>query len=167
MIPSVIEFTPGRPLDSGIVRAGSMLGARAFVEMLRAVQAGEIGLMTILNRKANWAPRQIKSRLPMVVLIGDDYGDSSAPERWRCSISAIAWARFAIVHGTGAEAWHYACGIKAAERTGRCLFVETGSNQVAAWVSAIAPREIPGLMIIPPDGRTHPSQSKANTGAGA
>lgn len=118
MIPPIIGFTPGRRLHDGIVRAGSMPGARGFVELLREVQVGRIGLTAILNRKASWAPRLIKSRLPMVVLIGDDDGNSSPPVRWRCSISAMAWARFVVVHGTGAEAGRYAREIEAAERTG-------------------------------------------------
>jgi hypothetical protein len=159
VIPPIIEFAPGPRLDAGLARVGDMPGARGFAELLRAVQAGRIGLSAILNRKANWTARMIKSRLPMVVLIGDDHGNSSAPDRWRCSISAIAWARFAVVHGTGGEASHYARGIEAAEWTGRCLFVETGSDQVAAWVSAIAPRGIPGLMIIPPAGQVHPREA--------
>jgi hypothetical protein len=71
-------------------------------------------------------------------------------------MAAIAWARSAIVHGTGAERWHYQEAIRAAEHTGRCLFVETDSGHVASWVAALAPRQIPALSIIPPAGVTHP-----------
>ena len=94
--------------------------------------------------RRNRSPHDLRTKLPTVVLIGDDHGDSRDPSAWRCSISAISWARAAIVHGTGAMAWHYAEAVRAAELTGRCLFVETDSDHVAAWLSAIAPRQIRG-----------------------
>lgn len=74
--------------------------------------------------------------------------------------AAIAWARFAIVHGAGAESWHCQEAIRGAEHTGRCLLVETDSDHVAAWMAALVPRAIPVLNIIPRDGK-HPIEPTA------
>jgi hypothetical protein len=153
---SVAEITRGPRLKSALTWASSRPDGAAFAEMLRAVDAERIGLTIIMNRRTNWTPRSLKSRLPTIVLIGDDAGDSRNPDEWRCSMSAIAWARSAIVHGTGAQAWHYAEAVRAAELTGRCLFIETDSAHAPAWAASILPRGIPGLSIIPPNGGVHP-----------
>jgi hypothetical protein len=126
------------------------------VELLRAVSEKRIALALVLNRRATWTPRLLKSSLPTVCLLGDDAGDSRNPDEWRAGISVIAWARSAIVHGTGASAETYREAIRGAEATGRCLLVETDSAHVNAWVRAIAPREIPVLICIPPKGGQHP-----------
>jgi hypothetical protein len=157
----VIDFTPCRRLDIAIARCATDPDAQGFLELLRAVRAGRISLTAILNRRAVWTPRSIKSRLPVVILISDDNGDSRDPCEWRCSISAIAWSKCALIHGTGGERWHYAEAIKAAQLTGRCLLVETDSSHVAAWSASIAPRQIPMLHIIPPAGCHHPVDAQA------
>jgi hypothetical protein len=165
MTPAVVDFTKCPNLGASIAWASTQPGAEGFTELLRATAAGRIALTAIMHRKARWSPHDLTSRLPTVVLIGDDKGNSRDPADWRCSMAAIAWARAAIVHGCGAERWHYGEAIKAAEVTGRCLFVETDSDHVAAWVSAIAPRNIPpGLSIIPREGQKHPIPAGASGG---
>jgi hypothetical protein len=154
--PAILNFTPGPTLDSAIARAARDPDGVGFREHLRAVAAGRIALTAVMHCRVAWTPRSLKSSLPTIVLIGDDHGDSRNPDEWRCSKSAIAWARAAIVHGTGAQAWHYQEAIRVAELTGRCLFIETDSDHVASWASALAPRQIPGLSIIPPTGQRHP-----------
>lgn len=156
MTPSIVDFTSCPNLGDAIRWAGHRPGGEGFAELLRATAAGRIAFTAVLHRKAKWSPHDLRTKLPTVVLIGDDHGDSRDPSAWRCSISAISWARAAIVHGTGAMAWHYAEAVRAAELTGRCLFVETDSDHVAAWLSAISPRQIPGLSLIPPAGQRHP-----------
>lgn len=155
-IPHIVHFHETPNLSKAIAWASAQSGAEGFTELLRATAAGRIALVAVLHRKAKWSPHDLKTKLPIIVLIGDDKGNSRDPADWRCSMSAIAWARSAIVHGTGAQAWHYAEAIRAAEKTGRCLFIETDSNHVAAWAAAVAPRGIPGLSIIPPAGQRHP-----------
>jgi hypothetical protein len=140
----VIDFLPGPRLEEALARTSS-----------RQDGAG-ISLTAVMHRREPWSPRSLKSSLPTVVIIGDDRGDSCDPDEWRCSISAIAWARAAIVHGTGAQAWHYAEAVRAAEMKGRCLFVETDSAHAPAWTAAIRPRGIPGLTFTPPNGEVHP-----------
>jgi hypothetical protein len=151
-----VDFLPGPRLDQAVARASSQPAGQGFAVMLRAAAAKRIRPTAILNRRAVWTPRALKSSLPTVVLIGDDAGDSRDPDEWRCAISAIAWAKAAIVHGTGAQTWHYAEAIRAAKLMGRCLFVETDSAHAPAWAAAIQPRGIPGLSIIPPNGGVHP-----------
>jgi hypothetical protein len=154
--PAIVNFTPGPTLDSAIAWTARNAAGVGFREHLCAVAAGRIALTAVMHRRVAWTPRSLKSSLPTIVLIGDDHGDSRNPDEWRCSMSAIAWARAAIVHGTGAQAWHYQEAIRGAELTGRCLFIETDSDHVASWVAALAPRQIPVLSIIPPGGATHP-----------
>jgi hypothetical protein len=153
---SVADITRGPRLTSALEWASSRPDGAAFGEMLHAVDAGRIALTVIINRRAVWTPRALKSSLPTIVLIGDDHGDSRDPDEWRCSMSVIAWSRCAIVHGTGATAAHYAEAVRAAEVTGRCLFIETDSAHASAWAAAIMPRGIPCLSIIPPGGGVHP-----------
>jgi hypothetical protein len=150
--PAIINFTPGPALDSALAWTARDPAGIGFREHLRAVAAGRIALTAVMHRRVAWMPRSLKSSLPTIVLIGDDHGDSRNPDEWRCSMSAIAWARSAIIHGTGAQAWHYAEAVRAAELTGRCLFIETDSAHVAAWLETIMPRQIPVLSIAPPPG---------------
>jgi hypothetical protein len=156
MTLTVVDFTKCPNLGDAIRWAAGRPEGAGFTELLRATAAGRIALTAILHRKAKWSPHDLNTKLPTVVLIGDDHGHSRDPAAWRCSMAAVAWARSAIIHGCGAERFHYQQAITAAEVTGRCLFVETDSDHVAAWVSVIAPRGIPGLSIIPRAGKKHP-----------
>jgi hypothetical protein len=155
MIP-VATITRGPQLTSALRWSENRPGYAAFGELLLAVDAGRIALTVLMNRRVSWTPRSLKSSLPTIVLVGDDHGDSRDPDEWRCSMSVIAWARSAIVHGTGAQVWHYKEAIRAAELTGRCLFIETDSRHAPAWAAAIMPRRIPCLSVIPPAGGVHP-----------
>lgn len=157
--PHVLDFSRNPNLSASIAWASTQPGGEGFTELLRATAAGRIALIAIMHRKAKWSPHDLKSKLPTIVLIGDDAGDSHDPDAWRCSMAAISWSRSAIVHGCGAERWHYQHAIKAAEVTGRCLFIETDSDHVAAWRAAIEPRGIPGLAVIPRPGQRHPIES--------
>ena len=154
---SAINFTQSDKLDRAITSASSHPDGVGFAELLRAAASGRIAFTVVTNHRDVWTPRSLKVSLPTVVLIGDDASDSRDPNEWRCAISAIAWARCAIVHGTGAQGWHYREAIAGAIRLGRCLFVETDSAHVAAWVAALAPRQIPVLSIVPTPGTgSHP-----------
>lgn len=154
---TVLNFMPGARLDQAIASTATRPDAVGFAELLLATAARRIALTAIIGRRTAWTPRALKTALPTVVTIGDDAGDSRDPDEWRCAISAIAWTRAAIVHGTGAEAWHYREAIRAAELKGRCLLIETDSAHVAAWLAALQPRQIPVLSIIPPPGTgAHP-----------
>jgi hypothetical protein len=120
-----------------------------------------VGLTIISDHRAVWTPRSIISNIPRIVLISDDLGESRDPAQWRCAISAIAWARIALVHGSGSEVSQYRTAVLSAEITGRCLFIETDSINAPAWAAAIQPREIPCLTIIPRNGGVHPVEAGA------
>ena len=154
---SVVDFNPGLRLKSALRGTASRPEGKSFIEMLRAVDAGRITLTVIIYRRANRTPRSLKSRLPTIVMIGDDHGDSRNPDEWRCSMSAIPLSRFAFVHGTGARPERRAA--QAAELIGRCLFIETNSAHAPAWAAAITPREIHCQAIIPPRGGIDPSEA--------
>jgi hypothetical protein len=104
-----------------------------------------------MNRRTVQTLDSVRSELLAVAVIGNDDGDSRDAAERRRALSAIAWSRGIIVHGTGAQPGHYAEAIRAAEHTGRCLFVETDSDHVSAWL-AILPRRVPVLSIVPPPG---------------
>jgi hypothetical protein len=150
------EIEPGRSLDQALAWAYSQPGCEPVSVLFKAVQAHRIGLTIIFSRRFPWTPRLLSSNGPRVVLIADDAGNSRDPDEWRCAISAIAWARAALVHGTGGKVEHYREAVAAAEVKGRCLLVETDSAHVASWMAAIQPRKIPALMFIPHPGGSHP-----------
>jgi hypothetical protein len=152
-----VSIKPGRRLDQALAWAYSKRGFEPTGVLFHAVQARRIGLTVIFSRRFPWTPRLLPSAKPRVVLIADDAGDSRDPDEWRCAISAIAWARVAIVHGTGGKVQHYRKAVRAAELTNRCLMVETDSSGAPAWVATIHDREIPGLVCIPPLGGVHPT----------
>jgi hypothetical protein len=150
---NVLTFDPTMDhIDRCIKHATANPAGVAFRELLLGVRDRRVSVTSILNHRTAWTPRSLLGKFPTIVIIGDDAGASHDPNEWRCSMATIAWARAAIVHGTGAQAWHYKQAIAVAEAYGRCLFVETDSAHASAWVDAIRPRGIPGLMIVPPPG---------------
>jgi hypothetical protein len=153
----IFTFAPGPHLNRAIADTAAHPNGAGFNEFLHAVADQQISVTAIMRHRAAWTPRCLRSSLPTIVLIGDDAGNSRDPAEWRCSMSVIAWARCAIVHGTGAQASHYREAIRGAQRLGRCLFIETDSAHVPGWVDTILPRGIPLLQFIPPSGRVHPA----------
>jgi hypothetical protein len=156
-----LNVEPGTRLDQAIAEVYARPGFETSAVLFHAVQARRIGLTIIFARRFPWTPRMLPATGPRIVLIADDSGDSRDPDEWRCAISATAWAKSAIIHGTGAKPEHYHEAVTAAEVTKRCLLVETNSARAAAWVAAIEPREIPGLVFVPPRGGVHPVRSGA------
>jgi hypothetical protein len=158
------NFTRNTPGLAQCIAAAAQAGASAvgIRTVMSAVQAGRIALTVIAGHKQNWTPRSLKSSLPTIVLISDDDDavETRNPDEWRCAISAIAWARGAIVHGTAARGPEYAAAVTLAGSLGRLLLVETGSRHVQAWMTAIAPRRIPALALIPKDGGVHPDLAR-------
>jgi hypothetical protein len=152
----LVDVEPGRRLDHALAWTYSRPGYAPTCVLFQAVQARRIGLTIIYSRRFAWTPRMLPSAGPRVVLLADDLGDSRDPDEWRSAVSAIAWARAAVIHGTGGRVEHYAEAVRAAETLGRCLMIETNSARAPAWAAAIHPREIPGLLIIPPRGGVHP-----------
>jgi hypothetical protein len=157
----ILDFTTHPHLSQLIADATRHPGTEGLLTLLRATAAGRIAFVSIINRRAIWTSRDLKSSLPTVILVSDDAGDSRNPNEWRCFLSVSAWARTAVVHGTGARHWHYDAVVEAAQRAGRCLVIETDSDHAGAWAAALAPREIPTLVITPPSGGIHPVGAEA------
>jgi hypothetical protein len=159
----VLDITPGQSLDNAVAWMASRPAFAPISVFFRAVAVRRIGLTIIFDHRAAWTPRAITSEIPRIVLILDDYGQSRDPAEWRCGISAIAWARTAVIHGAGGLVEHYRTAVLSAAVTGRCLFVETDSACAPAWAAAIEPRQIPCLVIVPPSGGLHPAEAEATT----
>ncbi len=65
----ITDFTPGPRLDDAIRRCAGHAVAAGFAELLRAAAAGRIGLTAIMDRRAIWTPRRLRSSLPTVLSI--------------------------------------------------------------------------------------------------
>jgi hypothetical protein len=158
------NFTRNTPGIARCIAAAAQAGASSvgIRTLLTAVQAGRIALTIIAGHKSNWTPRSLRSPLPTIILISDDDDavKTRDPDEWRCALSAIAWARGAIVHGTAARGPEYAAAVTMAESLGRFLLIETGSRHVQAWMTAISPRRIPALALIPKNGGVHPDLTR-------
>jgi hypothetical protein len=159
---SFLDVTPGPSLNKTLAKVAASDGYEPVSVLFRAVADRRIGLTIVFDRRFAWSPRLIKTKLPLIVLISDDFGESRDPAEWRCAISAIAWSRTALVHGTGAQVEHYQTALLAAELTGRCLFIETDSDHAPAWGAAIQPRQVPCLLIRPSNGGVHPADAEAS-----
>jgi hypothetical protein len=159
MMP-VLDVIPGRQLDNALAEVAGRDGFEPVSVFFRAVAERRIGLTIVFDHRFTWTPRLIKSKLPRIVVISDDFGESRDPAEWRCAVSAIAWSRTAVVHGTGAQVEHYKTALLAAELLGRCLFIETDSDHAPAWAAAIQPREVPCLLLRPPNGGVHPANAE-------
>ncbi len=125
--------------------------------MVRAAADGIIDLVNINDPKAKWPKWQLsKLKRPVLVVIGDDLEPerpSTLPSGWHCARMLRAWAKTAIVHGSGGEAAHYRAAVGMALATGRAAMIETNSACVEPWVEFLAP--MPFLAIVPRSG-SHP-----------
>jgi hypothetical protein len=118
---SVLDITPGRSLDSTLAEMAGRDGFEPIGIFFRAVAERRVALTIVFDHRFAWTPRLIKSKLPLIVVISDDFGESRDPSEWRCAISAIAWSRTAIAHGTGAQVEHYQPFLQPSSRGAACL----------------------------------------------
>ena len=127
-------------------------------DLLQGVRSGSIALTIIRGHRTVWTPRSLPSSLPTIVVISDDDDavESRAPDEWRCGISAVAWSRMILIHGTGKMGPEYLAAIAAARVVGRVLIIETGSAHVMAWAAAVKPRGVSTLTLLPPPPGVHP-----------
>ena len=91
------------------------------------------------------------------VIVGDDDYQPAGPSAWACAAKLRSWARFAIVHGAGAERRHYADAATMTVQVRRMLFIETSSAGAQAWAAFLAERTplLPMMGILSTDG-PHP-----------
>lgn len=123
--------------------------------LLIAAKMGAISIVGITDPRDRWSPRDIRWSGPTVVILQGDVADARGPDGWRCSMSVIAWARGAMVHGCAGEAKHYALAAGATITHGRYLLAETSGARAMEWMHAIRPRQIPTITLLPAGGQ-HP-----------
>jgi len=135
-------------------------GAIGTAHLLRALAAGRIALLPLspdesATKFKAWT-RLTKHR-PAVALIGDDDGFKRGPCGWAQARRAVAWSRKVLLHGAGAELFHYEAAIMAAELTHRTLIIECCTATVYGWIELVraAPHRPSTLIITPGDG-SHP-----------
>lgn len=83
---------------------GEAVGCPHMAELLRPAMRGELNLVVPM-RDTRMPPlhRMERHGRPVVVIVGDDDYASTGPAGWACAAKLRSWARFAIVHGSGAE----------------------------------------------------------------
>ena len=133
-------------------------GAGHLAGLLRPVMAGVLNVIVPM-RDTVQPPffRMSKGGRPVLVLVSDDDYRPAGPGTWACAAKLRAWAAFAIVHGTGAQGWHYAMAATAAQDVRRLLLIETTSAAAQCWAGFLWERTptLPFMGILPPDG-AHP-----------
>jgi hypothetical protein len=135
-------------------------GSIGTAHLMRALASGRIALLPLLPKESSskfkaWA-RMTKHR-PAVILVGDDDGFDRGPVGWAQGRRAVAWSRRVLLHGAGAELFHYELAIVAAELTHRTLVIECCSATIDGWIELVkaAPHQPSTLIITPGDG-VHP-----------
>jgi hypothetical protein len=133
--------------------------ARAAAPCLPLARAAADGLLTLvaLNDPAVPWPATEMARFvkPVVVIVGDDpaAGIALGPDGWKAAEPIRRWCRWAMIHGAGGEAAHYAAAMAPAALCHRVVLVETSSALAPAWGAFLG---APGLTILPPPGMSHP-----------
>ena len=127
--------------------------------LMQAASDGRIALGWAIRPGAGWPFQAVAAvQRPAVFLIGDDpwpNGEAVGPAGWDALARQLrTWARSVIVHGGAGAPEHYREAVRAAELTGRCAMIETGSVWVEAWGRYLA---CPATLLIKPaDGVAHP-----------
>jgi hypothetical protein len=102
--------------------------------LLRACEAGTLALVVLERASPASALRDVEARRrPVVVLVGDDDHASTGLGGWRCAGRLRQCADFATIHGTAAEAAHYAAATQDALAGFRVALIETDSRHVMEW----------------------------------
>ena len=141
-----------------MIRRGEQAGAGFYTPMLQRVMRAELNVCWP-QRDTVMPPlyRLGKQGRPLVLLLGDDDYRPAGPSTWACAAKAREWAAACIVHGTGAQPWHYEMGAVTAMQVRRLLFIETTSEAAQDWAAFLKQRTpmLPLMGLLPPDG-AHP-----------
>lgn len=141
--PDFCQIGKPEQIDRLIAAAASMnLPGR--VELLRAVRSGSINLMEGDRQSAAPMKALEQSTRPVVFVIGDDDYASTGPAGWAAWQRLSYWARFAMVHATGADAPSYRLAIGMALLHGRMLLIETEFGACPRLGCGPAQAEYPG-----------------------
>jgi len=135
-------------------------GAPGTAYLMRALAAGRIALLPLVpvesaTKFKAWA--RVTKHRPAVALIGDDDGFNRGPCGWAQARRAVAWSRKVLLHGAGAELFHYELAVMSAELTYRTLIIECCTATMYGWIELVraAPHRPSTLIITPGDG-PHP-----------
>jgi len=140
-----------------IERVAAIIAAVAPYQ-LPLLRAARDGLLALCGpTRAGSPPWRIleSTRRPIIILIGDDDGESTGPAGWACAKHLRCWGKSAMVHAAGGLAEHYETAVSGAMTARRYILVETTSEHRAAWERLLAPG-MPVLSIRPDEGSSHP-----------
>ena len=131
-------------------------GAVGTAHLLRALASGRIAMLPIQPEESASKVKafaRLTSHRPSIILIGDDDGRDLGPSRWSQARRAVRWARSVVIHGAGAQLFHYELAIEKAELVGRVLVVECSKATLPDWIALVtsAPHR-PATLVISPDG---------------
>jgi hypothetical protein len=151
---SFIQIGATDQIDRLIIHAAA-LNLPGRVELLRAVQRGDINLVEPC-RDAVVPGRVLKNMArPLVVLLGDDDYAATGPAGWATVPRLLRWASSALVHASGGDVPSYRLAIAMALARPRFLLIETDSAHAAEWDATLSRRRIPCIGLAPPFG-VHP-----------
>ncbi|MFH5926567.1 hypothetical protein [Roseomonas xinghualingensis] len=72
-----------------------------------------------------------------VLCIADDDRTPTGPMGFGTVSKALRESHYVIIHATGAEAWHGAMAVFAADLFGSCTIIETQPGFIGAWKKAV------------------------------
>jgi hypothetical protein len=132
------------------------------VPLYRAAQGGMISLCEITRDGTPPLKRLDRTGRPMVILVGDDDYASTGPDGWVATRRLMYWTKAAIVHGSGGTAEDYCGAVAMAIQWGKLLLIETSSEHLMAWASAVqnAPHRITAVFKRPTAPGVHPIHLK-------
>lgn len=146
------------PADVAVlIERSAAAGCGHLAELLRPVMRGDINMLVPMRETVMPPLHRIgRQRRPIVVLVGDDDYAPPGPTNWACAAKLRSWARFAIVHGAGAQPEHYALAAALTLLHGRVLLIETTSEGAQDWAGFLRARpELLFMGVLPTDG-AHP-----------
>jgi len=162
-MPIVLDRPPPARVSAAIARLAAA-GHKHPIPLFRALLAEEIALALLdpVDRLPLSFLDPLRFRKPLVIVLGGDFGaDGRAdcgPEGWPQSRRLLRWARWAPIHGTGGQVWHYGEAVEAARICHRVLLAECGTATLPAWEAMraqVAP-SLPGVTLRCRPGDFHP-----------
>lgn len=151
-----------------LIASTDALGEGFRAPLFRAAQAGV--LATVIATSGEKVPaRMLKRPHPVAVVVADDHPGATGPAGWPQAAKLMRWARLVAIHATGGQPEHYEMfAIHAVGQ--RCLLVvEVELRHVLAWRDLALRYHRPGaiLLLLPPEGGSHPVQGAAEAAAAA
>jgi hypothetical protein len=147
------HVTSSEELPAAIALA-EQVGAPHRAHLLRARRDGRIALFEVFRETSAGTFKKFVAlvrRQPALVVVGGDDGRGDGPSAWPIARRMFRWANVIILHGSGAECWHYELAIEGAELHRRALLVECEAAALDAWQALIAAhsRDVALIKIVP------------------